>query len=497
MKKFYLSFFACLFLFPAVHAQIRMAILGGGHQSTVQEKNDLPNWNSIKKNYSARTGAHFGVLADIPIGGNQKFTFQPGIIFNNKGRKYEEYIDSAGDDYSMKSAQYINYIDMPLNFVLKFPISKKAKFIIGGGPYLTAFYNGKEKTETYVQGVYSMEENEDLPVGKAPGKYTTWGAGVNALAGFEIGRIFLTANFSRSFNDFYQSSDYEGTFKHQLLGGTLGIFIGKQFDQKIQIKDTDKDGIADENDFCPDEPGLLNGCPDKDGDGIADRYDKCPDIPGIAKYDGCPIPDSDKDGLNDEEDNCPDTPGLKKYNGCPAPDTDNDGINDEEDSCPNVAGVARYNGCPVPDADKDGVNDEEDKCPDEPGSKSNNGCPDIKKEIIEKVDKAAGSIQFLVGKAELLPASFKVLDDLVVILNENPELIVSIEGHTSREGSFDYNMTLSEKRALVVKNYLQVKGIHSDRLSAKGFGPTQPLNEGKNNEEKAKNRRVEMKLSNR
>ena len=85
---------------------------------------------------------------------------------------------------------------------------------------------------------------------------------------------------------------------------------------------------------------------DSDGDGIIDDNDKCPNVPGTAKYDGCPVPDSDKDGINDEEDRCPTVPGLARYQGCPIPDTDKDGINDEEDKCPNQAGCGPLPGLP-------------------------------------------------------------------------------------------------------------------------------------------------------
>jgi OOP family OmpA-OmpF porin len=67
----------------------------------------------------------------------------------------------------------------------------------------------------------------------------------------------------------------------------------------------------------------------------------------LAKYQGCPIPDTDKDGINDEEDKCPQVPGLARYQGCPIPDTDNDGINDEEDKCPTIPGIPENNGCPA------------------------------------------------------------------------------------------------------------------------------------------------------
>jgi len=61
------------------------------------------------------------------------------------------------------------------------------------------------------------------------------------------------------------------------------------------LPDRDGDGVPDDKDLCPDEPGPaeLDGCPDRDGDGIPDREDKCPDEPGPAENDGCPVPSSD------------------------------------------------------------------------------------------------------------------------------------------------------------------------------------------------------------
>ena len=151
-----------------------------------------------------------------------------------------------------------------------------------------------------------------------------------------------------------------------------------------------------------------------------------------------------------------------------------------------------------PDTDGDGVNDEEDKCPTVKGTKQRNGCPieEIKKEIVEKVNFAAKRIQFQSAKAVLLPQSLKVLDDVVDILKDNPELSLSIEGHTSGDGIFEANMNLSNERANNVKGYLISKGIDAARLTAKGYGPTQPINKGKTTAEKAQNRRVELKLSN-
>jgi outer membrane protein OmpA-like peptidoglycan-associated protein len=234
---------------------------------------------------------------------------------------------------------------------------------------------------------------------------------------------------------------------------------------------------------------------DTDKDGITDDKDKCPTVPGVAKYDGCPIPDTDKDGINDEEDKCPTVAGLAKYNGCPIPDTDKDGINDEEDKCPTVPGLARYQGCPIPDTDGDGVNDEEDKCPNLAGVKENQGCPLIKEEVKKKVDYAAQNILFVTGSYKLSSKSYKGLDEVVKIMNENPDIKLAIDGHTDNVGKDDFNQTLSENRANAVKEYFVSKGIDESRITSAGHGETMPIADNNTAAGRQKNRRVELKLS--
>jgi outer membrane protein OmpA-like peptidoglycan-associated protein len=233
---------------------------------------------------------------------------------------------------------------------------------------------------------------------------------------------------------------------------------------------------------------------DRDGDGVLDSLDDCPDTPGLAALKGCP--DKDGDGIADKDDKCPDVAGLAKYQGCPIPDTDGDGINDEEDKCPTVAGVARYQGCPVPDTDHDGVNDEEDKCPNEAGPASNFGCPVIDVAVVEKVNKAAQNIFFATGSSKLLAKSYKSLKDVAQILKDNPSYKVAIDGHTDNTGSDDLNQKLSETRANSVKTYLQSNGVDENRITATGYGETKPIADNKTAAGRARNRRVEMTLTN-
>lgn len=228
---------------------------------------------------------------------------------------------------------------------------------------------------------------------------------------------------------------------------------------------------------------------DTDKDGIIDSLDKCPTVPGLAKYQGCPIPDTDKDGINDEEDKCPTVPGVARYQGCPIPDTDKDGINDEDDKCPTVPGLARYQGCPATDTDNDGVPDEEDKCPTVAGPKENNGCPTL---AAYKFD--AKKVQFVIGSATLTKEAKVELDKGVQIMNEHPDLKVSVEGHTDNTGDANFNQKLSERRAAAVKDYVVKKGISADRLVTSGYGQTRPIADNKTAAGRAANRRVEFKV---
>lgn len=152
--------------------------------------------------------------------------------------------------------------------------------------------------------------------------------------------------------------------------------------QAIQ-RDQDGDGITDDQDACPQLPGVpqFAGCPDTDGDGIDDRNDQCPAQPGPAQYGGCPPPDSDGDGLDDTVDQCPSQSGPRELGGCPPtappppPDSDGDGFPDGDDRCPNEPGIPGVGRGDCGDQDGDFITNDGDVCPNEPGPAENGGCP--------------------------------------------------------------------------------------------------------------------------
>ena len=255
--------------------------------------------------------------------------------------------------------------------------------------------------------------------------------------------------------------------------------------------DTDKDGILDADDKCPDVagPAEFNGCPDSDADGIQDKVDACPNLAGIAKFNGCP--DTDGDGVSDKEDGCPTVAGSAAFGGCP--DTDGDGVEDRKDKCPNIAGAIAGEGCP--DTDGDGVYNNIDKCPEVAGTVASKGCPEIKKEVITKINLAAKGINFENGKAVITASSFKSLDDLATLLNTYPGASVEIQGHTDNNGTPEANKTLSQDRANAVKRYLSAGGVAEARMTAVGYGQEMPIADNATPAGKAKNRRVDFKLS--
>ena len=101
-------------------------------------------------------------------------------------------------------------------------------------------------------------------------------------------------------------------------------------------------------------------------------------------------------------------------------------------------------------------------------------------------------IRFDVNKAIIKPESMGVINSIYKILNDNPDLKFSVEGHTDSDGDKVFNQTLSENRAQSVMNMLTKMGISANRLSFKGFGESKPINSNSTPEDKANNRRVEF-----
>jgi len=288
-------------------------------------------------------------------------------------------------------------------------------------------------------------------------------------------------------------------------------------------RDRDRDGIMDDVDACPDDDEDFDayqdqdGCPerDNDGDGVLDTADgpadstgfgSCrnqpEDFDGFQDTDGCPDPDNDRDGFPDAEDGPKEATG---FGACNAKPEDFDGFEDED-------------GCPEPDNDNDEICDpwfgEQglldqyadvckglDECPSEPETfnefKDEDGCPDIapKAMLTDKAIQILESIYFDFNKSKIQTRSFPLLDEVVQILELNPQVnLIRVEGHTDTVGIRGYNVALSAQRAHAVVKYLVQHGIAKKRFIATGFGPDFPIDTNDTQEGRDHNRRVEFNI---
>jgi OOP family OmpA-OmpF porin len=209
--------------------------------------------------------------------------------------------------------------------------------------------------------------------------------------------------------------------------------------------------------------------------------------------------DSDRDGVPDEKDKCPDTPqGVQVDDvGCPV-DSDKDGVPDYLDKCPDTPQGVQVDdvGCPV-DSDKDGVPDYLDKCPDTPqGVQVDDvGCPLPTAPLPTAPVPTASVVHFGFDKWNIKPAYDRTLDDFAAYLKDNPGVRAEIAGHTDSTGTASYNMGLSERRANAVKQYLLRKGVEGDRITTVGYGYSRPIGSNSTSAGRAQNRRAELRAS--
>jgi OOP family OmpA-OmpF porin len=101
-------------------------------------------------------------------------------------------------------------------------------------------------------------------------------------------------------------------------------------------------------------------------------------------------------------------------------------------------------------------------------------------------------VNFDFDKATLRQEDLAIIDNNAADLDKWGNVNIEVAGHTDSRGSDEYNMILSQQRAEAVRNHLISKGIAADRLTAKGYGESQPVADNDTDEGRFKNRRVEL-----
>ena len=193
---------------------------------------------------------------------------------------------------------------------------------------------------------------------------------------------------------------------------------------------------------------------------------------------------------------CADTPppgALLDAQGC-AFDSDGDGVVDGVDMCADTpAGVSVDRvGCAL-DGDRDAVPDYLDLCPATPLGTivDPDGCPLPGQNLLSLT-----GVNFATNKSVLTAEAKSLLAPAVTLLKQTHAVIeVRVEGHTDSRGAEAYNMTLSQKRAEAVADYLVSQGVDSDRLLPIGMGEGYPVADNDTAAGQAANRRVDFVVS--
>lgn len=131
------------------------------------------------------------------------------------------------------------------------------------------------------------------------------------------------------------------------------------------------------------------------------------------------------------------------------------------------------------------------------------GLKNVKSEFKDAVETKEG-IKFTLSADLLFPTNSSYLTDkakielekLAKVLKQQHTKKVRIDGYTDATGTENYNVWLSEKRAVSVKKYLEDSGIAASRMATKGYGPSNPVGDNKTPEGRQKNRRVEVLILN-
>lgn len=413
------------------------------------------------------------------------------------------YLESRGMT-AVRSKNTATKVGMPTTLIVGVDYHAIKGLYVNATYFANVASHGKPGNTYYSQFTLTPRYDTRVFTVSLPVTYSMLSSTMKAGLGVRVGGFFVGSDDIFALGGRYSANVYFGAyvpFNKKKPRDSDGDMVSNKRDKCRNEKgvwemrgcpnpDKDGDGVLDKDDTCPDVAGskTAHGCPDADMDGVADAEDRCPQEAGDPAMQGCP--DRDKDGIADIDDSCPDQAGLAQFRGCP--DTDKDGIADNEDKCPNEWGPIANQGCP--DSDNDGVADNVDKCPSVPGTIANSGCPEVSVEVKKRLAFAATAIQFETGKATIKKTSYKLLDDIVKILNDYPDYNMTIEGHSDNVGNAAKNMQLSKDRANSVKAYFVSKGINAGRLSSNGFGDTKPVASNKTAAGRAKNRRVAMDL---
>ncbi len=176
---------------------------------------------------------HAGFAIDFPL--CDYFSIQPGFLFTGKGSKTQ--VNNPGDNFYYKATSNPMYLELPLNFVAKLPLTQTSTFYLGAGPYAAMGIAGSNKVEKQILGVTSYSNsdirftNDDPTTSQEEnygyGKIKRFDYGLTAMAGLELSRFVLGASYGYGLTKINSGTDNNANDKgkHRVLGFSIGLKI--------------------------------------------------------------------------------------------------------------------------------------------------------------------------------------------------------------------------------------------------------------------------------
>ena len=246
-----------------------------------------------------------GLFLDFPIGNT--VSINPSLLYSAMGTKYD-YTDPVTNT-TTKWSQNLGYLSVPV--MLKIKAGNSLAFLVG--PQVD-----------FLVGARIKDENDNKTKNESDFKQTDFAlsGGVQIMPNSPVS---FTVRYIHGLADIRDASSntttFSGAFHNRGIQGTLNFRLFGGPKKAVAITTPAPPVVVEEKPVVVVEPPKPDPCAlDTDKDGVMDCNDKCPDVAGVARYNGCPIPDTDGDGVNDEEDNCPSLPGPVSNHGCPLVD---------------------------------------------------------------------------------------------------------------------------------------------------------------------------------
>lgn len=181
------------------------------------------------------TSFQLGLTTDISFI-KDVLSLQPGVIYTGKGSKVQN--GTEGQNGYFRQSFNPRYIEVPFNLVAKLPFAKKTGLFVGAGPYAAVGIGGKVKTDGRLLGVdYNFERkitfSDDDPTtfddeeGTGLGVVRRFDYGINAMAGFRVKAVVITANYGHGLAKLQSgtTSSEDNNNKHRVLSFTLGFSL--------------------------------------------------------------------------------------------------------------------------------------------------------------------------------------------------------------------------------------------------------------------------------